>query len=213
MEKHTPTSRAALMMALITGLAACEEAQIVTPPPPAPPPISTFKVGGSVSGLPGNGLVLQLNGADELPVGTNGQFVFPKPLNKGSTYTVTVKSSPTAPVKQTCTVNHGSGTITAATINNIAVTCVTSDYAVGGKVSGLSGKGLVIQLNGRNELAIEKNGDFIFPGVRLADGSDYSVAIKKTPANRKCKIEPISAAPDRDTLHIVSIACSKKKRR
>jgi len=201
------------MVILVAVMSACEDAEIVPPPPPAPPPVTTFKVGGSVSGLQGSGLVLQLNGADELPVSTNGQFLFPKPLKKGTTYNVTVKTFPTTPVKQTCAVNQGSGTVTAANINNIAVNCVTNTYAIGGKVSGLSGKGLVVQLNGANELAIEKNGDFIFPGVRLPDGSDYSVAIRKTPKNRKCRIESISAAPDRDTIHIVSITCSKKTRR
>lgn len=214
MAKFTQTVRAVLTATMIAGLAACGESEKAPPvTTPLPPPPSAFTVGGSVSGLPGSGLVLQLNGATDLPVSANGNFHFPKSLAKGSAYTVTVKSSPSSPVKQTCTVNQGSGTVAGAAVNNIAVTCTTNTFAVGGTVSGLSGKGLVLQLNGANDLAVAKNGKYIFPGVRLPDGSDYSVAIKTMPARQKCLIKPISAAFDKDTLNIVSVTCSKKGRR
>jgi hypothetical protein len=74
-------------------------------------------------------------------------------------------------------------------------------------------KGLVLQINGANDLAIAKNGKFIFPGVRLPDGSDYSVAIKTTPARWTCLIKPASAAFDTDTLNIAAVTCSRKSRR
>lgn len=218
MAKFTQTVRTALMVTMIVGLVACDVIEKIlpgdtTPPPPPPPQPTNFSVGGSVSGLPGSGLVLQLNGATDLPVSANGNFQFPKPLAKGSAYAVTVKTSPSAPIKQTCTVNQGSGTVAGAAVKNIAVTCATSTFAVGGTVSGLSGKGLVLQLNGANELAVGNNGKYIFPGVRLPDGSDYSVAIKATPARHSCRIEPISAAFDKDTLNIASVTCSKKRHR
>lgn len=198
------------MGAMIAGLAGCDNSEKAPPPPPKP---TAFAIGGSVSGLPGSGLVLQLNGANDLPVSANGNFKFPRPLAKGSAYTVTVKSSPSSPIKQTCTVGKGSGNVSSAVVNDITVTCVTNSYAVGGTVAGLSGKGLVLQLNGANDLAIAGNGKFIFTAIRLPDGSDYSVAIKTTPARQKCIIKPINAAFDRDTLNIVSVTCSKKGRR
>jgi hypothetical protein len=194
----------------IAGLAGCDNSEKVTTVPPKP---TTFAVGGSVSGLSGTGLVLQLNGANDLAVSANGRFNFPMPLGKGSAYSVTVKASPSTPIKQTCTVGQGSGNIAGAAIGNVAVTCVTNSYAVGGTVSGLSGKGLVLQLNGANDQAIAKNGKFIFPGIRLPDGSDYSVAIKTTPAKQKCIIKPINGAFDTDTLNIAAVTCSKKGRR
>lgn len=209
MAKLTQAVRMALMVTMAGGLTACGETEVVPPPPPPPP--TKFTVGGSVTGLVGSGLVLQLNGADDLPVGANGNFNFPKPLAKGGAYAVTVKSLPSSPVKQTCAVDQGSGTVAGAAVKNIAVTCTTNTFAVGGTVSGLSGKGLVLQLNGTNALAISKNGKFIFPEVRLQDGSDYSVAIKTMPARQKCLIKPISAAFDRDTLNIVAVTCSKKR--
>lgn len=212
MAKLTRSVRVFLVVSTVAGLAGCMEAEEAPPPAAKPPAPTTFSVGGSITGLSGGGLVLQLNGATDLAVNTSGNFRFPKPLPKGSAYAVTVKSSPSSPVKQTCTVSHGSGTIGGAAVNNIAVTCITNTYAVGGTVAGLSGKGLVLQLNGANDYPVEKNGKFTFPGIRLPDGSDYSVAIKAAPARRKCKIEPVSAAFDKDTLNIVSVTCSGKGR-
>jgi hypothetical protein len=206
MAKFTQTVRAVLMVTVIAGLAGCDKSEKA-------PPAASLTVGGSVSGLSGSGLLLQLNGANDLAVSANGRFNFPNALAKGSVYAVTVKASPSAPIKQTCTVSQGSGSIAGAAVNNVAVTCTTNSFAVGGTVSGLSGKGLVLQLNGANDLAIASNGNFIFPGIRLPDGSDYSVAIKTTPSKQMCEIKPISAAFDKDTLNIVSVTCSKKGRR
>ena len=210
MAKFTQTVRKVLVVTIIGGLAACGEKEVAPPPPPPP---TSFTIGGSVSGLSGNGLVLQLNGAADLSISANGKFNFSKPLAKGSAYSVNVKSSPSSPIKQTCTVSQGSGTVGGAAVNNIAATCVTNTFAVGGTVIGLSGKGLVLQLNGTNDLAIAKNGKFTFPGIRLPDGSDYSVAIKTMPAKQKCLIKPISAAFDNDTLNIVAVTCHGKGRR
>jgi hypothetical protein len=206
MVKFIQTVCAVLMVSMIAGLAGCSESA------KTPPPVTILNVGGSVSGLSGSGLILQLNGANDLAVNANGKFNFPNALAKGSAYAVTVKASPSAPVKQACTVSQGSGSIAGAAINNVAIACTTNSYAVGGTVSGLSGKGLLLQLNGANDLAIASNGNFIFPGIRLPDGSDYSVAIKATPAKQMCTIKPIGTAPDKDTLNIVSVTCSKKGR-
>jgi len=65
---------------------------------------------------------------------------------------------------------------------------------------------------GQTTLAIASNGKFIFPDVRLPDGSDYSASIKATPAKRQCTIKATSAAFDKDTLNIASVTCSKKGR-
>ncbi len=219
MAKLTQALRAELLIVtVIAGLAGCSESEsekaapVAKPSAPPQPAAPRLTVGGSASGLSGSGLILQLNGANDLAVGANGKFSFPKALAKGSAYEVTVKASPSSPIKQTCTVSQGSGSITGAPINNVAVTCTTYSFAVGGTVSGVSGKGLVLQLNGANDLAIAKNGKFIFPAVRLPDGSDYSVAIKTSPANLTCTIKSINAAFDRETLNIASVSCTKNKK-
>jgi hypothetical protein len=209
MAKFTQTLGGVWIVSLIAGLAGCNESEKV----PAPLPAVHLTVGGSVSGLSGSELILQLNGANDLAVSANGKFNFPNTLTKGSAYAVTVKVAPTKPLKQACSVVQGNGSIAGAAVNNVIVTCTTNSYGVGGTVSGLSGKGLVLQLNGANDLAIANNGNFIFPDIRLPDGSDYSVAIKTAPAKLKCEIKPASAAFDRDTLNIAAVTCSKKGRR
>ncbi len=212
MAKFTQTTAAIWIAVTAAGLAGCDNTSKAPPPQVSKAP-ATFTVGGLVSGLSGGGLVLQLNAANDLAVNANGKFGFAKALGNGSPYTVTVKASPAAPIKQTCGVAQGSGSIANAAVNNVAVNCTTNNYAVGGTVSGLAGQGLVLQLNGGNELAIAANGKFIFPGVRMPDGSDYSVAIKATPVKRTCKIEPVTAAFDSDTLNIISVTCAKPLRR
>lgn len=211
MARLTQLARTVSIAVMVASLSGCGEEEKTVAPPPAPvaPPLT---VGGSASGLAGGELVLQLNGANDLAIKADGKFKFPKPLTKGSAYAVTVKTSPTLPVKQTCTVSQGSGNIAGAAINNVTVACATNTYAVGGTVKGLSGKGLVLELKGIKEVTIAKNGNFIFPDTRLPDGSDYSVAIKATPAGQKCSIEAIAAAPDSDTLHIVAVTCKKSRR-
>jgi hypothetical protein len=67
-------------------------------------------IGGTVSGLSGNVLVL-LNGADAMTLSANGSFVFANPLPQGSLYAVTVASQPSG---QLCTVGNAVGTVSAA---------------------------------------------------------------------------------------------------
>jgi hypothetical protein len=91
-----------------------------------------FTVGGTVTGLVGAGLVLEL--AAEGPPGTpattplrrsgNGPFTFTFPrLVSGNPYEVRVKTQPANPV-QVCTVANASGTIEDANVTNVEVRCV-----------------------------------------------------------------------------------------
>ncbi len=158
--KFTQAVHSVLMASMLAGLAGCGEEKKVAPPPPPPPPLT---VGGSVSGLAGGEVVLQLNGADDLAIKADGKFKFPKPLIKGAAYAVTVKTSPTTPVRQTCTVDQGGGTIAGTPVNNVAVTCTTNSDAVGGTVKGLSGKGLVLELKGVKEVDDRQERQFHLP--------------------------------------------------
>jgi len=209
MAKFTLAVRTVLMATMIVGLSGCGEKEKEAPPAPPPPPLT---VGGTISGLAGGEVVLQLNNSDDLSVKANGKFKFPKALKKGGAYAVTVKTAPAQPVKQTCKVSLGNGNITGSPINNVDVACSTNSYAVGGTVSGLAAKskGVVLELKGGNSVTVTKNGNFVFPDTRLPDGSDYSVVLDSTPPGQKCKIEAIATAPDKDTLNIVSVTCSKK---
>jgi hypothetical protein len=148
---------------------------------------SSFTVGGSVSGLQGTGLVLQLNGGGDLPISGDGTFTFETALASGSQYRVNVAAQPSNPT-QVCTVASGAGSIGNTNVTNVRVTCASSTFSVGGTVVGLQGSGLVLQNNGADDLAVG-DGQFTF-GSELASGSTYNVTVKAQPTNpnQSCSI-------------------------
>ena len=81
-----------------------------------------YSVGGTLNGLIGQGLVLEINKGDDLRLSTNGAFVFSRGIKNGESYSVTVKTQPSNP-SQTCTVSNGSGTISKADVTSIIVYC------------------------------------------------------------------------------------------
>jgi hypothetical protein len=142
---------------------------------------SSFSVGGSVSGLAGSGLVLQLNGGGDLPISGDGAFTFDTQLASGSQYRVNVVAQPSNPT-QVCTVASGSGTIGGTNVTNVRVTCASATFSVGGTVIGLQGSGLVLQNNGADDLAVGDNGLFTFRS-ELASGAGYNVTVRTQPSN------------------------------
>src|ERR1700740_1526965 len=62
-----------------------------------------FTVGGTLTGLSGSGLVLQLNGGADLAFNSDGGFSFGTRLDNGAAYSVTVMTQPSNPA-QNCTV-------------------------------------------------------------------------------------------------------------
>lgn len=80
-----------------------------------------FSIGGSVSGLLGQGLVLQLNGTQDLAIAADGPFVFGATVYEGDGYAVRVLTQPTAPA-QFCDVSRGSGNA-RADVRDIVVSC------------------------------------------------------------------------------------------
>ena len=129
-------------------------------------------------------MVLQDNGADNLSVSANGPFTFATALPAGAAYAVTVKTNPSG---QTCSVTNGSGTVGAANVTNVAVTCAaTPDLSVGGSVSGLAGT-VVLQDNGADNLSVSANGSFTF-ATALPAGAAYAVTVKTNPSGQTCSV-------------------------
>ena len=82
---------------------------------------SRFTVGGTITGLRGQGLKLSTNG-QTLAVNANGTFTFPTTILSGTAYNVAIVTQPYTP-NQRCVVTNGSGTVTDGAISNIAVDC------------------------------------------------------------------------------------------
>src|SRR4051812_9154217 len=82
----------------------------------------TYTISVTVSGLNGSGMVLQNNAGNNLAVASNGLKTFAAGLSSGAGYAVTLLTAPSAPA-QTCTLTNATGTVAAAHITNITVTC------------------------------------------------------------------------------------------
>lgn len=153
----------------------------------APPVVGAYTVGGALSGLAaGRTVTLQNNANNDLSLSANGNFEFTTRLDHGVPYAVTVK---TQPAGQRCTVAQGTGTATG-NVRDVQVRCenlAAATYTVGGSVTGLSGSGLVLQNNGRDDLAVGANGGFTFATAQ-AGGTAYAVTVRTQPAGQSCTV-------------------------
>ena len=81
---------------------------------------AAFKVGGTISVLTGNGLVIA-NGDDTTsPAPGATTFTFPTKLASAASFNVTVTTQPDG---QTCAVSNGTGVILTSAVSNVGVTC------------------------------------------------------------------------------------------
>jgi hypothetical protein len=86
-------------------------------------PVATYSIGGTVSGLTGSSQVtIELNGADPLPA-SNGSFRFTTTLASGASYAVTIATQPSG---ATCALGNATGTIAAANVTNVGVSCTAN---------------------------------------------------------------------------------------
>src|SRR5690606_22229528 len=134
-----------------------------------------YTIGGSVSGLRGSGLVLQLEVEGERSqreITANGSFDFPLAARSGASYVVSVRAQPRNPA-QTCSVENAAGVLELENVRNVRVHCETRSFTIGGRVSGLENGGLVLR-NDSESLAIASNGAFTF-ATPLPSGSAYDV--------------------------------------
>jgi hypothetical protein len=161
----------------------------------------TYTIGGTVSGLTGTGLVLQDNSGNNLAVSASGSFTFSTAVASGAAYSVTVLIQPTG---QSCTVTSGSGTV-SANVSNVQVTCSNVYYTIGGTVSGLTGTGLVLQVNGGNNLTVSASGTFTF-STAVAGGAAYSVTVLTQPTGQSCTVTSGSGTA-RANVSNVQVAC------
>lgn len=166
---------------------------------------SSFKVGGTVSGL-NSATSVQLTYGDSgntVTVDQNGAFQFPKALAFNTGYAVAVA---TQPANQTCTVTNASGNARGV-VSNIGVNCVTNGYTIGGTVSGLtSGSELTLRNNQGNSITVAANGNFTFS----IPVTSYSVTVGASSglaAGAYCSVSRGSGTASADVTN-VSISCT-----
>lgn len=166
---------------------------------------NTYTISGTVSGLAevGDTVVIQNNGGDDLSISENGEFTFPVAIAYGSTYNVTVFDDPSG---KTCSVGHGSGTVTG-NVTDVAIACSAITYTIGGTMSGLgTGKSAVLQNNGGDNLTVSANGSFTF-ATAVSDGSWYEVTINTQPIGQFCTITSGSGTVSGANVTNISATC------
>ncbi len=95
--------------------------------------LNTHGISGTMTGLAGSGLALQLSAGaltETLnPASGATSFAFTSAVPFGTPYTVTGSSQPSGPA-QTCTVANGSSTLPDADVTNIQIHCTTVQHSV-----------------------------------------------------------------------------------
>ncbi len=178
----TPTAAAIASGFTVTAANAAGSASVVVVIAVTPSTVPSYAVRGTVTGLQGSGLLVQLNAGEvvAIPPGATA-FAFPTRLPSGSAYAVSVATQPVSPW-QTCRIANGSGSVGGSDVTSVSVDCGTNPYAVGGMVLGLRGSGLVLATPGQAALPVAAGAtSFRFP-VPVASGSSYAVAVAAQPA-------------------------------
>jgi 6-phosphogluconolactonase len=136
-------------------------------------------VGGTVSGLQGTGLTLQLNGGQGLSIAANGTFTFPTAMTSGSSYAVTVMNQPSTQ-REVCSASNASGTIEQANISNVSISCSML-------------VGFIYSVSGNNLVSYG-----ISPGTGALLPTGYSVSAGLAPGN-------VVSAPDGKHLYLAHL--------
>ncbi|HTW80564.1 MAG TPA: kelch repeat-containing protein [Terracidiphilus sp.] len=109
----------ALLSSISIAITGCNNSD---PSPHSIPVDATYTVSGSVSGLTGGGLMLQINAGGNLSVSADGPFSFSTLLSAGSSYLVTVLAQPSNPA-ESCIVANAAGSVGTANVSNIQIGC------------------------------------------------------------------------------------------
>lgn len=168
---------------------------------------TAFRIGGTVTGLSGSGLMIQNNGGDNLPISADGSFTFTSPIASGAIFAVTVLTQPDRP-SQTCTVAGGAGTVGSADVTSIAINCTTNGYLIGGTINGLLGT-VTLQNNGGDNLDITSNGTFAF-ATPVPSGATYAVTVLTQPAtpSQTCVVTEGSGSVTNTDVTSVVVTCT-----
>lgn len=150
---------------------------------------ASFTLGGSISGLANQGLILQNNGGNDLPVNAGAtSFSFPNGISYGTEYKVSIKQQPD---HMTCAFLGGTevGSAGHTTSINIVLSCSQNAYTVGGTVEGLTGGDLIL-VNGSatGSFTVTKGAtSFTVPGT-IPVGTAYGVTVLTQPAGQTCSV-------------------------
>lgn len=171
----------------------------------------THVIGGTVSGLQDDRLMLINNETDQLMVNTSGPFQFHHRIAQHSNYNVAIATQPPG---QQCAVTNAEGSNVTHDVNNVIVTCgmIQVAFAIGGTVTGLTSGSVVLNnldINGivvdtlRIDSQKQPFPQFVFDKKVVFDGY-YKVIVHQNPASQTCSVN--HASGDNVTQDVSNIA-------
>ena len=164
----------------------------------------TFTVGGSITGLTATGLVLA-NGTDTAVVASGATgFTMPTASSTGTGYALTVQTQPKG---EDCSVTNAIGTIAAANVSNVAVTCAANSHSLGGTISGLPSAGLVLT-NGTDPVSPSAGALSFTFAIPVAEGGAFAVAVKTQPTGAACSVGSGIGTMGTSDIASVQVTCA-----
>jgi hypothetical protein len=165
-----------------------------------------FTLGGTVTNSPG---ITVANGSDtvSVPSGSgSSSFTLPQAVAFGSSYDVTVQN---VPAGRACTVTNGSGLMGASNVTNVAITCSTDTYSVGGSLSGLSaGDTLVIANSNGDHTTIDPTQSTYTMNEPVAYGASYALTVLTQPTGKTCVIANASGTNVTANVTNANLSCA-----
>ena len=166
---------------------------------------TSYTIGGTITGLTANGLILQNNGTDNLTTAANDStFQFSTSVASAGSYNVTVFAQPTG---LTCTVGNYSGANVSSNVSNITVVCSPTSYTIGGTISGLTANNLVLKNNSGNNLSIGSGSTTFQFTAPVAAGGSYNVTLSRQPLGLTCSVTNSSGSNVLANITSVSVTC------
>lgn len=154
---------------------------------PVPDELDGYALGGTLIGLTGTGLRLELSGGveklDLLPRQNNGTWRFPTLVADNTDYDVEIARQPSNPT-EFCSILNASGTVASQDVTDVSVLCQSASV-LEGTVVGLRGNGLEIMLvvdslsySERRTLRAVKETQWSFV---VPDAASFSVIVTQQP--------------------------------
>jgi hypothetical protein len=147
-------------------------------------------LGGRVTGVTKDGLVLQNNGGHDYAItaasltSSGGTFYFPDLISIDETYNVTVKAIPTN--NESCNVVGGTGR-SAFNVGSVQVVCTLKTHALTGTVVGLGNATGLELVNGQDRKPVAA-GATTFAMDPVGEDVPFGVTVLTQPAGLNCSV-------------------------
>ena len=162
--------------------------------------LPTYTVGGSVTGLGSDPVILQNNSSEQLSVSADGNYQFPTAQLEGSSYSVTVHTQPSG---YSCSVSSNTGTVAQQNITTITVNCGvtatgyytgTADVKADNNTTNLNIPDLRAMVNGDRLMLMSLNQQLLYDGTITITGSNYSGSVTLYKSGARISTTPIAVS-------------------